>query len=486
LKQHCDLNSKVSVCIPCYEMHGYGVKYLRELLDSLQNQTFTNFEIVISDQSKNKEIEEFVGTYTTDIPIIYIKSPGRSGSENMNNAIRHATGSIIKPMFQDDKAFSSVLLERVSQSESYWGAVGTVHIAKTGISLDRNMRPRRSKLQPFGINKLGCPSVIFFRKKDSLEFNKSLVNLMDCEFYQKLYATYGEPELINDPLVAVRIWDGTISSRIARFTNLKEFLKIALSQPYRYKVGFSARGMLPCFDLSGFENININIDQIKPRRGWNNYYFQVEPFEVNKDIYQIIQNKHKYKKIFAWDEKILNSCENSELFPYGTSWLRQPRLNGEIAMGVTMLSSKKTTTSGHKYRLEIIDKLRSIELDFPVHTHLSPPFIESKSDFLLQGKYSIVVENTQEKNWFTEKIVDSFRAEVVPIYWGCLNISDFFDPRGIISFQSVDELEAILKTVVSDKDYSSRRRFIKFNKVEAERYCCFNRRITNAIKRDLA
>lgn len=488
MKKNIDYNDQksISVCIPCYEMHGSGGKYLIELLDSLQKQTFKNFEIIVSDQSKTNEIQKIVENYKSFNPIIYKKSSGNSASSNMNNAMKFAKCSIIKPMFQDDKAYSKTLLERITQSEFYWGAVGTFHIDEKSRDIGRIISPIRSVLQPFGINKIGNPSVIFFKNKNTLKFNEDLTNLMDCEFYQKLYAHYGEPELIKEPLVAVRLWKGSISSNInTTFTNILELSKICFKQPYRYNVKLSANGILPYFDLSKCSKVNINIDKIAPKKKWNNYYFQIEPHEINKKVYDIIKKQKKYKKIFAWDKHILDSCSNSELFLYGTTWVKNTNFITEAKpLSVTMLSTTKNKTSGHKFRQKVVETLRNIKTKYPIYIHVSPPFLKNKSDFLEKGKYSIVVENTYEKNWFTEKIIDCFRLGIVPIYWGCPNINEFFDVDGIIPFNDLTELKEILEINLTAKDFLNRKKAIKTNKDIAEKYCNFNKRVSEIIKSD--
>jgi glycosyltransferase involved in cell wall biosynthesis len=51
--------SEISICIPTYEFKGDGVKYLSELFDTLQLQTFQDFNIVVSDHSIDDEIHDF-------------------------------------------------------------------------------------------------------------------------------------------------------------------------------------------------------------------------------------------------------------------------------------------------------------------------------------------------------------------------------------------------------------------------------------------
>ena len=94
----------VSICIPTYEMKGKGVEHLKQLLDSLCNQTYRRFEVVISDDSKDDVIRDFLAGADYKLDIHYLKhdSDKKSASANINHAIRHAKYPIIKPIFQDD------------------------------------------------------------------------------------------------------------------------------------------------------------------------------------------------------------------------------------------------------------------------------------------------------------------------------------------------------------------------------------------------
>jgi hypothetical protein len=50
-----------------------------------------------------------------------------------------------------------------------------------------------------------------------------------------------------------------------------------------------------------------------------------------------------------------------------------------------------------------------------------------KLDGLLPYRYSLVLENSSQKNYWTEKLADALLAWCVPVYWGCPNIDDFFE-----------------------------------------------------------
>lgn len=66
---------------------------------------------------------------------------------------------------------------------------------------------------------------------------------------------------------------------------------------------------------------------------------------------------------------------------------------------------------------------------------------------LVDYAYSIVLENSAQKNYWTEKLADAYLAWCVPIYWGCPNIDDFF-PKGsyrLLDFESRNPIKEITK-----------------------------------------
>ena len=95
--------------------------------------------------------------------------------------------------------------------------------------------------------------------------------------------------------------------------------------------------------------------------------------------------------------------------------------------------------------------------------------IEYKEEGLTEYRYSIVVENSNEKNYFTEKILDCFLTGTIPIYWGCPNLDSFFNINGVVIFRTVEELKTLLPTL--DKNlYDSKIDTIKENFERARMY----------------
>jgi glycosyltransferase involved in cell wall biosynthesis len=224
---------KVSICIPVYEMHGMGVQYLKDLLTSIKKQSYANIEIVISDHSVSDDIEKFVHETFAEFvkrqtQILYYRFNEKRGnsSANMNNALKRASGQIIKPMFQDDFfCDNECIFEIVKLLEANptftWGAIGFIHT-------DENISHYYNDLIPYyniniwtGYNTIGCPSVVFF-KKDAVLFDESLIWLMDVAAYQELYKKYDKPLLMGRTGVAIRVWSQSISMEVSQEIKNKE------------------------------------------------------------------------------------------------------------------------------------------------------------------------------------------------------------------------------------------------------------------------
>ena len=89
---------KVSICVPAYK-NPVGVE---RLLESIKVQSFTDYEVVVTDDSPDGSVEEVVRR--AEVPgIVYVRNAVRKGATgNWNEAVRHASGEYIKIMHHDD------------------------------------------------------------------------------------------------------------------------------------------------------------------------------------------------------------------------------------------------------------------------------------------------------------------------------------------------------------------------------------------------
>ena len=76
--------------------------------------------------------------------------------------------------------------------------------------------------------------------------------------------------------------------------------------------------------------------------------------------------------------------------------------------------------------------------------------------------FNVVIENVNYNNWYN-KIGDNFATKTIPIYWGCPNISEFgYDERGIIRFQTADELLDIINNLTPEM-YQQMLPYVEYN-----------------------
>ncbi len=81
----------------------------------------------------------------------------------------------------------------------------------------------------------------------------------------------------------------------------------------------------------------------------------------------------------------------------------------------------------------------------------------SKVEFQRQCKFSLCFESTSNAGFNTEKIMDAFYAETIPVYFGDPNIASIFNPKAFINvadYASFDEaIEKILEIDSDDERY---------------------------------
>lgn len=106
---------------------------------------------------------------------------------------------------------------------------------------------------------------------------------------------------------------------------------------------------------------------------------------------------------------------------------------------LSIITSNKTFTDGHKFRVSCVEALKASQLPVDVYGVGYNP-IPAKIEGLKDYRYSIAIENGVHQNYFTEKILDCFLTGTIPIYKGCPNIGDFFNIDGIITFDTQGEL----------------------------------------------
>ena len=201
-----------------------------------------------------------------------------------------------------------------------------------------------------------------------------------------------------------------------------------------------------------------------------------------------IKNSHYFSFILTWDDKVLNNTDNSSFLPFGHTWFKPNHYNKKYPkqFELSHLAGKLNKTYGHSLRHELLDRekeINKITKNFH-HTYGNRYDIENarkgKMDVFAKSMFSVAIENTNHRGYFTEKILDLFLFKSVPIYWGCSNIGDFFDLDGIIQVQNIDDL--IYKANnLSPKSYDQRHKAIEDNWIRALKFVDYEQSIVDEI-----
>jgi hypothetical protein len=173
-----------------------------------------------------------------------------------------------------------------------------------------------------------------------------------------------------------------------------------------------------------------------------------------------IQNHRNFDYIFTHDQEILNSCPNARLYLFGTTWIPAEVYNNidveRKELKISCLTGSKEMTPAHTYRKLLYNHQHTMPF-LPITWFRSskgphmpklgnnPMIGDSKAPLFLDYQYSIVIENCRENNYFTEKLMDCLITKTIPIYYGCPNISNWFDTRGWIILETTSIQEFRIK-----------------------------------------
>ena len=215
----------------------------------------------------------------------------------------------------------------------------------------------------------------------------------------------------------------------------------------------------------------------------------IESPEITPNSYKyVFDNIDKYNLILTHSKKLLDiNSNNIKLNLHGTTWLHESyqKIYNKSKL-CSIIASNKIITSGHKLRHSILQYLinENINIDKyggnftklsysktkPYTINHTPKDISNEKIIGLKDyMFSIIIENCKEDYYFTEKLIDCLLSGTVPIYWGCPSICKFFNSKGIITFNTIDELKEILKNITKEK-YNSMKLYIKDNFEKAKKY----------------
>lgn len=193
----------------------------------------------------------------------------------------------------------------------------------------------------------------------------------------------------------------------------------------------------------------------------------VEPRSILPDAYRWMEtNYDKFAYVFTFDSELLK-LPNAKLLLYGQITAEFPFT--EKTKNISMVASSKDFCQGHKDR-QYVACVLSDRID--VFGKFNGGKYCEDSDFMSEHRFNVAMENYSDGYYFTEKICNCFASKVVPIYWGCPHIEDYFDMNGIIYCKTPDEVIESVDRILQNpiEEYEKRWESIEKNYILVQKY----------------
>ena len=236
-------NPNISICIPAYK----NKAFLERLLDSIKIQSYKNFEVVITDDSPDLELQEFIELYRPFFSIQYFKnSENLNTPENWNEAVRNARFEWIKIMHDDDwftdedslLQFAQAILKNPTQ-HFIFSAYQNVYFDEGRkqtmfLNLFWKLFLRTNPEILISRNVVGPPSATLYKKTDQT-YDRSMKYVVDIDFYTS-YMKLNQWQYISQVLINV----GIHSSQVTKYTfgfsdfHFKESVLLLLKKENEY------------------------------------------------------------------------------------------------------------------------------------------------------------------------------------------------------------------------------------------------------------
>ena len=162
--------------------------------------------------------------------------------------------------------------------------------------------------------------------------------------------------------------------------------------------------------------------------------------------------KKRFSIIFTHQEYLLSQGTSFKSLLFGTNWIGvRTQANTEIILSehpqktrlVSFMGSLAHPNEGaYQFRREIANLCIDYSSVDCFGKGIKP--VQGKREAIAPYRFSIAMENAASNYYFSEKLIDCLLLETIPIYYGCPGITELFDPKGLLIFNTKEELMSIL------------------------------------------
>ena len=208
----------------------------------------------------------------------------------------------------------------------------------------------------------------------------------------------------------------------------------------------------------------------------------VEPDTVHTKHLRLARLFHRrFFRVLTKNAALIADIPNGAKFIAGASFVpSSDAIPANKTLMTSIIASAKRTHEGHRLRHTVIDAARDEGLSLDVMGRGYRP-IESKVEGLAAYRFTVVIENTREPSYISEKLIDAMRCRSVPIYWGAPDVAEVFDGSGIIECNSAADILLAIRSV-TPADYDTRLDAVERNAKLADHFAEIHLRAALAIQ----
>jgi hypothetical protein len=253
------------------------------------------------------------------------------------------------------------------------------------------------------------------KKKNPIQnsFNKKTINIFfeDCYFYQvnTILNTLQKKYIVN------------ITNNNPDYLFYDVFGCNHTSQKYNnsIKIAFFTENQIPDFKIADYAFAQSHINYL-------DRYF-LRPKLINR-----AKNNYFYKV----NNRILNSTIKTKFC-------------------AAVISNYRSTDFFRLKFIKELNKYKQVDMGGKYLNNVG--YISDKIKFLSSYKFSIAMENSEGDGYTSEKIIDSFLAGTIPIYYGNYMVDEFINPKSFILIRGekdmIQKIEYIKKIDQDDELY---------------------------------
>ncbi len=278
----------VSVIMPVYNAE----KYLREAIESILNQTFTDFEFLIFNDGSTDSSLEIINSYKDERIILAYNDKNTGYVQHLNEGIKRAKGKYIARMDADDIALPKRFEKQVAFLEknpvyilcgSRIRCFGEVEEQVTLPIEDEEIRLKMLYITPFA-----HPSVMIRKSvlvDNALLYDDSVMPAEDHDLWVRL-SQFGKLHNLQENLLLYRTHKQNISNQSRSKEQIANLIKAEQKYVSYFFVAFGlSQQEITLLHLMFYQRNTVNLRQIKL------LIMLIKNIEIQKTKFHNIDNK---------------------------------------------------------------------------------------------------------------------------------------------------------------------------------------------------